>query len=228
LLAATGPCRGGACAVLAVSHGYPLHADLRLPLAMRPASTPELVDALAAETTHLARRLAVARWLFVGLPLAPPKTDDDDGDVPGEARPGPEAFPRRHDEPSGPAWRVWPPPGRAARREAVRGALAATQWDLYTLPDLAPLRQLADATAGLVLRVPEQLQGALAVLASRWRVWYRTTPFVPGESRTLEVLVGDPPRHAAAPSWVGRAAEPTTAAPATVPGQPPAAATPPR
>jgi hypothetical protein len=233
LIGATGPCRAGACAVLTITHGYPLHPDLWLPPAMRPASAAALAEGLAAETTALARQLAVSRWLFVGLPFAPPPSGDDADDdaVPREARPGPEAFPRRADDPPPPAWRVWPPPSRATRRAAVQGTLRAAEWDLYTLPELAPLRQLADATAGLVLRVPEQLPGALDVLGTRWRVWYRTTPFAAGEARTLEVLVGDPPQPTAAPAWVGIATATTT--PATggapsgdAPQQPPP--TPPR
>jgi hypothetical protein len=223
----TGPCPAGACAVLLVDHGFPLNPDLRLPLAMRPASSPELADALAAETRANARRLAVARWMVLALPFEPPSSseDKDDDAVPREARPGPAPFPSRHDERPGPAWRVWPPPGRVARREAVRGALPAKAWEVYMLPELAPLRALADATAGLVLRVPEQLPGALEVLSTRWRVWYRTVPFVAGETRSMEVLLGDPPRRTAAPAWVGLPATPdivpaATPAP-TADGSPP-------
>lgn len=199
LAAAAEPCTAAACALLLVAHGYPPHADLALPLAMRPRSAAEQGAALEAAAAELGRRLAVARWAVVALPFAPPVSEEAGDEVPAGARPGPGSGPTPLLEDAGyPVFRVWPRRGATASR-----ALPAAAWDVYTIPDLAPLRELADLTSGLVLRAPDQLPAALEVLAARVRVWYRTAPFAPGETRPLEVLVGAPLRRAAAPAWVG-------------------------
>jgi hypothetical protein len=185
--------------VLLVSHGYPLDPDLRLPAELRPANAPLLAAALAEATDELARRLALARWVVVTLPFAPPPPsgDEDEADrpVPREVRPGPEPFPDIAGDHGPPGM-----PTIGHRTSAIEPPPAA--FDVYVLPELAPLRRLAALTAGSVLRVPEQLAGALQALAGRRRLWYRTTPFAPGEARSLEVWVRD--RRAEAPAWIGR------------------------
>jgi hypothetical protein len=203
------PACTGACALLLVAHGYPPHADLSLPPAMRPPDSPRLAGAIAAATADIGRRLAVARWAVVALPFAPPRPAGNEDEVPPGAAPGPDAAPPSVLEADYPVFRLWPPRGRSPARE-----MPAASWDVYTVPELASLRELADTTAGLVLRAPEQLPAALDALASRVRVWYRTTPFAPGEERPLEVLVGEPLRLAGAPAWVGA---PRPAAAATSP-----------
>jgi hypothetical protein len=184
--------------VLLVSHGYPLDPDLRLPAELRPAEGPRLAAALVTATDQLARRLALARWLVVTLPFAPPPSgEESEGDlpVPPEARPGPAPFPNIGGDHGPPGMPTIP-----RRVPAIEPPAAA--FDVYVLPEIEPLRRLADLTAGSVLRVPDQLAGALEAFAGRRRLWYRTTPFAPGEARTLEVWVRD--RRAEAPAWVGR------------------------
>ncbi|HEV8629474.1 MAG TPA: hypothetical protein VGV61_04085, partial [Thermoanaerobaculia bacterium] len=90
-----GGCQASAgCALLLIAHGYPLDADMRLPAELRPAADDGLGNALSAATEDLARRLAVARWLVLALPFAPPPPVGEDDEahrtLPREARPGPE------------------------------------------------------------------------------------------------------------------------------------------
>jgi hypothetical protein len=195
---ASPPCEAEACAVLLVSHGYPLDADLRLPPELRPADARAHAAALAATTEGLARRLAVARWLVVALPFLPPpppgEESEADSPLPKEARPGPEPFPDMGD--------LAPPGAPAPVRRLPKIAPPPAATDVYILPELAPLRTLADSTAGDVLRVPEQLPALFDSFAQRRRLWFRTTPFAPGESRRLEVHVRG--RQAEAPAWIGR------------------------
>ena len=216
LAQAAGPCPHDACAVLLVAHGYPLELDLSLPEPLRSPGVLAFGTGLAEANRALARRLALARWALVALPFQPPPPPGADQDaLPREARPGPDAIPpRKHlpsgygrnddDEPGALLKRVWPR-GRA-RRERT-DALPPRAWDIFLLPEMAPLRALADGTGGMLLRVPDQLAPALAELAQRTRIWYRTTPLAPGEVRELVVLVGSPPRRALAPAWVGLTAE---------------------
>lgn len=191
-------CEAEACAVLLVSHGYPLDADLRLPPELRPADGRAVVEALGAATDALARRLAVARWLVVALPFSPPPPPGDESEaerpVPKGARPGPEPFPDMGDHA--------PPGAPAPVRRLPKIAPPPDATDVYILPELAPLRRLADATAGDVLRVPEQLPALFASFGERRRIWFRTTPFEAGEARRLEVHVRG--RQAEAPVWIGR------------------------
>ncbi len=192
------PCEAEACVVLLVSHGYPLDADLRLPAELRPADARSTVEALATSTDALARRLAVARWLVVALPFAPPPPPGDESEaerpLPKEARPGPAPFPDMGDHA--------PPGAPSPPRRLPKIAPPADATDVYILPELAPLRRLADATAGDVLRVPEQLPALFESFAQRRRLWFRTTPFEPGEARRLEVHVRG--RAAESPAWIGR------------------------
>ena len=192
------PCESDACALFLVSHGYPLDADLRLPADLRPATSREIGAALAGATDGLARRLVSTRWLLVALPFAPPPPADEESEadqpIPKDARPGPEPFPNMGDH---------APPGAPApvrRLPAIAPPPAAN--DVYLLPELAPLRRLASLTAGAVLRVPEQLPPLFASFADRRRIWYRTTPLEPGETRELQVFVRG--RQAEAPAWIGR------------------------
>ena len=188
-----------ACALLLVSHGYPLDPDLRLPAELRPDDAPKVAAALVSATDDLAQRLVLGRWLVLALPFAPPSPDgEDESDRPlgKEARPGPAPFPRIGGGDHGPP--AMPEIGH--RKSPIEPPAAA--FDVYVLPEVAPLRRLADFTAGAVLRVPDQIAAALDSLASRRRLWYRTSPFAPGEVRTLEVRVRD--RRAEAPAWVGR------------------------
>jgi hypothetical protein len=209
LRAAAPPCGGEACALLLVAHGYPPHADLALPSAMRPPDGPRLAAALDEATAALGRNLAVARWTVVALPFAPPRPLDAQEEVPPGARPGAEtAGPSLLEGGGTPLYRVWPPGGRSPHRD-----LPAASWDVYTLPELAALRTIADLTSGMVLRSPEQLPAAIEALGSRVKVWYRTAAFAPGEERSLEVLVGEPLRRGGAPAWVGAPAPPATARP---------------
>ncbi|HEV8241361.1 MAG TPA: hypothetical protein VGS57_18490 [Thermoanaerobaculia bacterium] len=195
---ATPACESDACVVFLVSHGYPLDADLRLPAELRPASSHELASALAAATDGLARRLVSTRWLLVALPFAPPPPADEpaeaDQSIPKGARPGPEPFPDMGDQAPPAA------PAPVRRLPAIAPPPAAT--DVYLLPELAPLRRLASLTAGAVLRVPEQLPPLFASFADRRRIWYRTSPLQPGETRELQVFVRG--RQAEAPAWIGR------------------------
>ena len=165
---------------------------------MRPPDGPRLAAELDAATAALGRSLSVARWAVVALPFAPPAPVDADEEVPPGARPGASTAGPSVLGDDVPVYRVWPPRGRSPHRD-----LPAASWDVYTAPELASLRQLADVTAGMVLRSAEQLPAALDALGNRVRVWYRTAPFAPGEERSLEVLVGEPLRRAGAPAWVG-------------------------
>lgn len=198
LAEATPACESDACALFLVSNGYPLDADLRLPEELRPATSRELAAALAGATDDLARRLVSTRWLLVALAFAPPPPTDEEPEakqsIPKGARPGPEPFPDMgdHAPPAAPA------PVR--RLPAIAPPAAAT--DVYLLPELAPLRRLASLTAGAVLRVPEQLPPLFDSFAERRRIWYRTSPLQPGETRELRVFVRG--RQAEAPAWIGR------------------------
>lgn len=215
LARAAGRCPHDACAVLLVAHGYPLELDLSLPEPLRSPGVLAFGAGLAEANQALVRRLALSRWALVALPFQPPPPPGADEDaLPREARPGPDAIPpRKHlpsgygrkddDEPDALLMRVWP---RGTPRRARTDALPPEAWDVFLLPELAPLRALADGTGGMLLRVPDQLAPALAELAQRTRIWYRTTPLAPGEVRELLVLVGSPPRRALAPAWVGSAA----------------------
>jgi len=198
LAEATQPCEAEACALFLVSHGYPLDADLRLPAELRPASSHELAAALATATDGLARRLATSRWLLVALPFSPPPPADEEAEadqpIPKDARPGPEPFPNMGDHAPPGA----PPPVRRLPRMAPPPAAT----DVYLLPELAPLRRLAGLTAGAVLRVPEQLPPLFESFADRQRIWFRTSPLAPGETRELQVFVKG--RQAEAPAWIGR------------------------
>ncbi len=199
LAEAASPCQAAAgCALLLISHGYPLDPDLRLPPELRPADSAQLAASLATTTDGLARRLATSRWLVLALPFAPPPPGDQPEEaaqpIPGGARPRPEPFPDMGDH---------GPPGMPVlihRPPAVAPPAAAT--DVYVTPEYAPLRRLGSLTDGLVLRVPEQLAPAWESLASRLRLWYRTAPFAAGEARSLEVRVRD--FRAGAPAWVGK------------------------
>jgi hypothetical protein len=195
---ATPPCEAEACALFLVSHGYPLDPDLRLPVELRPSTSRELAAALATATDSLARRLATSRWLLVALPFAPPPPADEEAEadqpVPKDARPGPEPFPNMGDH--------GPPGAPPPYRRLPRTAPPAAATDVYLLPELAPLRRLASLTAGAVLRVPEQLPPLLDSLADRQRIWFRTSPLAPGETRELQVFVRG--RQAQAPAWIGR------------------------
>ena len=217
LLARTaGPCPHDACAVLLVAHGYPLELDLALPQPLRSPAVLAFGTRLGEANRALARRLALGRWALVALPFQPPPPPGtDEHALPRGARPGPDAIPpRKHlpsgygrkdkDDPGVLGVRVWP---RGRARRARTDALPPKAWDIFLLPEMAPLRALADGTGGMLLRVPDQLAPALAELAQRTRIWYRTTPLAPGEVRELVVLVGSPPRRALAPAWVGSSAE---------------------
>jgi hypothetical protein len=192
------PCEAEACALFLVSHGYPLDPDLRLPVELRPATSRELAAALATATDSLARRLATSRWLLVALPFAPPPPADEEAEadqpIPKGARPGPEPFPNTGDLGAPGA----PPPVRRLPRTAPPAAAT----DVYLLPELAPLRRLASLTAGALLRVPDQLPPLLDSFADRQRIWFRTSPLAPGETRDLQVFVRG--RQAEAPAWIGR------------------------
>ena len=219
---AAGPCPHDACAVLLVAHGYPLELDLALPERVRSAGTLAMGSRLRAATDELARRLALARWALLALPLVPPAPPGREEGLAPEDRPGPDAIPPREhmpsgygrkrdrDESQGVLVKVWP---RGRKRRARTDALPAGNWDVFLLPDLAHLRALADATGGMMLRVAAQLEPALEELSGRTRVWYRTTPLAPGEVRSLVVTVGSPPRRALAPAWVGSHPPPPPATP---------------
>jgi hypothetical protein len=210
-----GRCPHDACAVLYVAHGYPHELDLALPERLRSPGALAAGERLAAATAELARQLALGRWSLLALPFQrPPPPGADDEALPREARPGPDAPPPRRAMPEGfgrddeaglLGVKVWP---RGKKRRARTNALPARAWDVFLLPEMAPLRALADGTGGMLLRVPEQLGPALAELGARTRIWYRTTPLAPGEVRTLQVLVGSPPRSALGPAWVGAVGAP--------------------
>jgi hypothetical protein len=121
--------------------------------------------------------------------------EDEEADrpLPRGARPGPEPFPQigAHGPPGAPA------PIR--RLPKVAPPVDAT--DVFVLPELEPLRRLAELTNGAVLRVPQQLPPVLEALREQRRLWYRTTPFAAGETRRLEVWGKE--RPAGAPAWVG-------------------------
>jgi len=199
LTRSTGSCPAAACTLLYVADGYPIELDQSLPPSVRSVATPALRAELQTTTEQLALRLALGRWLLVALPFAPPPPPDEpsekDQPLPKDLRPGPAPFPDRGD--------YGPPPIAVFRGGQSRTAPPPRSYDVYTEPELAPLRRLAEATAGAILRVPEQLPDALAALRRRQWVWYRTTRFAPEEARALQVLAGRPPQSALAPAWVG-------------------------
>jgi hypothetical protein len=192
-------CEAAACAVLLVSHGYAIDADLRLPQEVRTPETEQAGVALSHATDALARKIALARWEVIALPFAPPppsgEESESDRPLPRDVRPGPAPFPRvGNDDHGPPASPVGVPVGR-------RSGPPPEATDVYVLPETVPLRRLAAASGGAVLRVPEQLGELIESLGNRRRVWYHTTPFVAGAPRTLEVRVKD--RRVEAPAWVG-------------------------
>jgi hypothetical protein len=192
-----GECRAAACALLLVAEGYPLDPDLQLPESVRSAAGPELRQALRATADALARRLALAHWLLVALPFAPPPPDEEKAkEIPPGARRGPAPFPGDRGD--------YGPPGAPTFGDhGPSPALPPLGYDVYTDTSLAPLRRIADLTAGAIARVPDQLPTTLASLRDRRWIWYRTTRFAPQEVRTLEVLAGDPAHRVLAPAWVG-------------------------
>jgi hypothetical protein len=199
LIAATvGHCPAASCALFYVGEGYTLDPDLQLPATVRPADARDVAAALATATDGLARALALHHWLLVALPFAPPPSPDQPSEaervLPKEARPGPPPFPEQGD---------YAPPGMPPIREREVNKTPAAATDVYTETQLAPLRRIAERTAGDILRVPDQLAATLAALRDRRWIWYRTEPFKAGEVRTLEVLAGKPLRQASAAAWVG-------------------------
>ena len=81
-------------------------------------------------------------------------------------------------------------PFKKQPRKSMR-VLPADAFDVFVLTNLAPLRELADATSGVTLRVAEQLEPELVELQKRWRLYYRTPLPLDGNLRSIEVRLRD-------------------------------------
>jgi hypothetical protein len=182
---AAAACAGPPCLLLLVSDGFDLRTDLFHPGHAAAASGAEDPKAIAEE---VGRVLSGLGFVVVGLPLRAPEvldaeakarlrqqrgagTDYDDWrDHVAGARDGTTVSNRPEADPRG------------------RGASGgADPYDTWILPELEPLRLWAVASSGRVLRVPQQLELALAELGERHFVYFRTERSPTGDLRPLEL-----------------------------------------
>lgn len=75
-------------------------------------------------------------------------------------------------------------------------------YEAYSLPRLAPLRALAEATGGAVAWHEGQLETALAELDGRWLLGFQTPDPHDGRIRRIEVVHQGSAKHFRAPWWI--------------------------
>ena len=152
---------------------------------------------LADVVIDTAQTLSSYGWLTVPMPHVPGQT--------ASPEPEPEDFERWRDLAEG---RV----GAAEERTVINffgttragrptGDLDARLYEAYLLPRLAPLRALAEATAGDLVWDPRQLDDLLNDLRERRLLWFRTTEPHDGRIRRLTVRLARTDTHLAAPWW---------------------------
>lgn len=157
-----------------------------------PPGAPETVATAFLQAGH---RLAAQGWVVIpvavqpgspGTPVAPPS----DADLIRES-----AAPSQHTN---------GPPPDLPRRAPTRTPLAYPGVvTLSTEPRLAPLRALAEGTAGAVIGYGVQLPALFAELPHRWTLWV-AEPEAPADGRLHALSVRLPGRktEARAPRWL--------------------------
>ncbi|HYG64950.1 MAG TPA: hypothetical protein VEL74_20375 [Thermoanaerobaculia bacterium] len=150
--------------------------------AMTSAPAPSGAAALFVEASRL---LAAYGWVTFAMPFR------DLGDGPGEANRGTNETTRvRQSADYGDLSSTVPPMILQARPGGSPSALQLPRViDLFVLPNLAPLRALAQPTAGTVVAFPEQLDFVLRGLGRRWEVSYESPESVNGRLSSFEVMV---------------------------------------
>lgn len=159
------------------------------------APAPGSPESTATAFLDASRRLAAQGWVVIPVAVRPgspgtPVAPRGDLELFRES-----ASPSQHT--NGP-----PPvlPGRAPAPTplAYPGVVA-----LSTEPRLAPLRALAEGTAGAVIGYDVQLPGLFAELPRRWTVWV-AEPAAPADNRlhTLSVRLPGRKAEARAPRWL--------------------------
>jgi hypothetical protein len=157
------------------------------------AGTGRPASELARATEALAAELAAGGWTVLGIPFR------------RIAEPGPPA--RRWTDFDEWSSLTTPPleggtPLFGTRRPHREESLPMETLDYLILPRYAPLRRLAQSSAGSLVRAEEELSGLLDRLASRWVLWYqRSNGPEPVPAQRLEVLDLRRGGRVRAPAW---------------------------
>lgn len=159
------------------------------------APPPGSPESAAAAFLHAGRQLAAQGWVVIPVAVQPggpgtpaaPRSEVDlfrEGASPSQHTNGPPA--------------VLPGRAPAPTPLAYPGVVA-----LSTAPRLAPLRALAEGTAGAVIGYDVQLPALFAELPRRWTVWV-DEPEAPADDRlhTLAVRLPGRKAEARAPLWL--------------------------
>lgn len=195
-------CPAAPCALFLISDGWDLQpADWNT--AARSPEGEEIAREAAAHlisiTEELARTAAAYGWITFPLPFETPGPDDDrQASTPDSLMDQVRANRPLEDKATTPIL-SFPLKKRPRRSQQV---MPASAFDVFVLPNLAPLRHLADTTSGVTLRVAAQIRPELLELQKRWRLYYRTPLPLDGNLRTVEVRLRDGEDTVRAPVWL--------------------------
>jgi len=190
---------GGPRALLLVTDGFRLSAsDLEV---LSGRGSPRQVAAegggLADIVMDTAQTLSSYGWLTIALPVT-----NEERERPEPAADDFESF-RQLSE-----GRVLASEKRwvvnffgSTRRDRATAALDDRLYEAYRLPDLAPLRALAEATAGGVARHEKQLDDLLDRLGSARVVWFDSSEPHDGRVRRLQVRLVSEDTFLRSPWW---------------------------
>ena len=184
-------CPGPPCALFLISDGWDLEpADWTT--AARSPEGEEIARVAAGRLTSITRELATTAaaygWIVFPLPFQRPGgADGPEVGTPDGLMDQIRADRNLEDRATTPILSF---PFKKQPRKSMR-VLPADAFDVFVLTNLAPLRELADATSGVTLRVAEQLEPELVELQKRWRLYYRTPLPLDGNLRSIEVRLRD-------------------------------------
>ena len=153
---------------------------------------------LATVVMDTAQALSSYGWLTVPVSLGRPR--------PEERQPAADEFDEWRDLTQG---RDLPRESRTtvnffgtAKAGKRAAALDDRLYEAYSLPRLAPLRALSEATAGTLAWHDGQLETAVKQLAEHWQLSYQTPDPHDGRIRRVEIMHGGTSKHFKTPWWM--------------------------
>jgi len=185
-----GGCPSGACALFLVADGF---SEQPAAFYSQASGLEDLTaESLGPVAEELGSMLAAYGWTVFPLPLRGRRSPNTPTSSFSEFDSWQEDEEHRDDDAFQPQMRI----GKGRQRRIALEAL-----DIVLLPMAAPLRRIAEASGGTVVRAPSQLDTVLTGLKRRMRLWYRAPRPHPEALVPVEIRSVADARVVQAPRW---------------------------